>query len=62
MADPVNQILGETLHRVTLVGAVLVSMKFLSEGVFVPALAIAIPLLIFAYLRLGDPPGKVEPR
>lgn len=54
MADPVNQILGATLHRVILVGAVLVSMKFLSEGAFVPALAITIPLLIFAYLRLGD--------
>ncbi|SHH36071.1 hypothetical protein [Halobaculum gomorrense] len=54
MGDPVNQILGTVLHRTILVAAVLVVMKFVAAGVYIPAIALLVPLAVFAYIRLSD--------
>lgn len=54
MGDPVNQILGALLYRTILVGAVLLVMKFVVDGVYIPALALVIPLVVFAYIRISD--------
>lgn len=42
------------LHRLILVGAVLVVMQFTAEGAYLPAIGIAIPLAVVAYFRITD--------
>lgn len=46
--------MGTVLLRTILVGSVLVSMKFVAEGLFILAASLAVPLLFFLYLSVGD--------
>lgn len=55
MADYVSAVLGEVLQRTILIAAIIIVMKLLWEGAFVPAGGLLIPLLVFAYLVFGDP-------
>lgn len=50
----VSALLGILLYRTIVVGAVLVALKFLSEGLFVLTAGIALPLVVFAYLLLTE--------
>lgn len=54
MSDPVGGLLGAVLLRTILVGAVLVVMRFLAEGIYQPALALGAVLAVFAYMRITD--------
>ncbi|MXR42713.1 hypothetical protein GRX01_15370 [Halobaculum sp. WSA2] len=54
MSDPVSGLLGAVLLRTILVGAVLVVMRFLAEGIYQPALALGGVLAVFAYMRITD--------
>ncbi|WP_435063840.1 hypothetical protein [Halobaculum sp. EA56] len=54
MFGAISELLGVLLHRTILVGAVLVAMRFLAEGVYQPALALIAVLAVFGYMRVTD--------
>ena len=54
MSDPVTAILGLVLNRAILVSAIVVSMKLVSDGTYVAAAGLILPLLFFGYLTFGE--------
>lgn len=54
MTDPLNRLLSAMLYRVLIVGAVLVVIALLADGVYGPALALALALATFALIRFSD--------
>lgn len=54
MTDELSIVLGSTLSKVTVVGAVVVSMKLVMAGQVWLAAALLSPLVIVAYLLVTD--------
>ena len=54
MTDPLTRLLSVALYRMILVGAMLVAMKLIVDGVYAPALVLVITLGMFAFIRFSD--------
>lgn len=54
MSDLVGAILAGVLNKTILVSAVVVSMKLLSEGIYLAAAGIVLSLVFLAYLSFAD--------
>lgn len=54
MTDPLGRLLSVALYWLIIVGAVLVVLKLVADGVYAPALALVLALGMFAFLRFTD--------